>query len=232
MPPVAILVDEREKNSGVPDLLTTYGTRVVYGQLKVGDYVLSPIVGVERKSLRDFLSSIYDGRVFRQCRELAATFVHPLLVIEGNVLELSEFLPNPKVFYGALASLALERVKLLTTPSVEGTARLLFLLAKRVSGDTPARSVLEKVKKTDQTGLQQLYMVASLPGVGEKLARSLLLRFRTPRRVFGASVAELARVPSVGRSRALKIKRALDQPYQSWDDEERRQVKLTDSGLP
>ena len=80
---IRIVADEREKPSGVPDVLNKLGFRVEFAQLPVADYILSHKTAIERKSLRDFVSSIYDGRVFKQCAELSSRFPRPILSITG-----------------------------------------------------------------------------------------------------------------------------------------------------
>ena len=62
--PVRIVVDERERNSNIPDLLKEAGAAIDFAQLRVGDYVVSAETAVERKTIRDLISSIYDGRLF------------------------------------------------------------------------------------------------------------------------------------------------------------------------
>lgn len=49
--PVRIVVDEREKNSDIPELLRNAGAVIDFAQLKVGDYIVSPETAVERKIL-------------------------------------------------------------------------------------------------------------------------------------------------------------------------------------
>jgi ERCC4-type nuclease len=41
--PVRIVVDEREKNSNIPELLKNAGAVIDFTQLKVGDYVVSSL---------------------------------------------------------------------------------------------------------------------------------------------------------------------------------------------
>ena len=48
-------------------------------------------------------------------------------------------------------------------------------------------------------------VLASLPGVGPKLAARLLERFGTPLEVMKASHSELARIEGLGSARAKKI---------------------------
>ena len=88
--PVRIVVDERERNGNIPELLKNAGAVIDFTQLKVGDYVVSSETAVERKTVRDLISSIYDGRLFLQCSDLVKHYQKPLLVVQGNIAELAE----------------------------------------------------------------------------------------------------------------------------------------------
>ncbi|MDQ3970584.1 MAG: heavy metal resistance protein CzcA, partial [Thermoproteota archaeon] len=85
---VRIVVDERERNSRVPNLLRQAGAIIDFAHLKVGDYIVSPDTAIERKTIHDLISSIYDGRLFVQCSELAQYYSKPIVIIEGNIIEL------------------------------------------------------------------------------------------------------------------------------------------------
>ena len=52
-----IIVDEREKKSGIPELLKAVGMKVELKTLAIGDYIVAPETVVERKSIQDFVSS-------------------------------------------------------------------------------------------------------------------------------------------------------------------------------
>jgi len=62
-----MVIDERERKSGIPDLLKQVGVKVEMTNLPVGDYIVAPETVVERKSVHDFISSVFDGRLFDQC---------------------------------------------------------------------------------------------------------------------------------------------------------------------
>ena len=90
MPAVRIVVDERERNSGIADLLKKAGAIVDIAQLPVGDYIVSPETAVERKTVHDLVHSIYDGRLFVQCSELVKYYAKPLVIIQGDLAKLQE----------------------------------------------------------------------------------------------------------------------------------------------
>ena len=53
-----VYVDQRERNSGIAKKLNEMGADVDVKQLEVADYVVSDSVGIERKTIKDFLQSI------------------------------------------------------------------------------------------------------------------------------------------------------------------------------
>ena len=206
-----IVADERERQSGVPDELARLNVQVDYKQLDVGDYIVAPDSAVERKSIRDLMNSIYDGRLFTQCSELVTHYSKPILIVEGSTDSLEKVTNNPMVFYGALASLALDfRLSIIHTSSAENTAKALAALASRILKDYKTGPLLKKIKKSNPVHIQQLSILASLPGVGDKLAVRLLKKFKTPIKTLNASTAELARVEGMGYARASKLRKILD----------------------
>ena len=102
MIPARVVADERERASGVPDELSKLNVRVYYSRLPVADYVLNPEVAIERKSVRDLVSSVYDSRIFYQAAKLSAAYVRPFLLVEGDSKEVESLTKNLKSFYGAI----------------------------------------------------------------------------------------------------------------------------------
>jgi DNA excision repair protein ERCC-4 len=225
--PVRIVVDERERSSNIPVLLKNAGAIIDFTQLKVGDYVVSSETAVERKTVRDLISSIYDGRLFVQCSDLVKYYQKPLLVVQGNIAELSETSEDVEdsdeiklhtermsLAYDALITVATEfRIPIIHTPSAEQTAQLLVTLVNRSLQEAKATGpLLRKIKKENPIQIQQLSVLASLPGVGEKLAVRMLKKFHTPIRALNASAAELATIPGFGLTRAERVRKVLTTP--------------------
>ena len=204
-----IVVDERERKSGIPDLLKSVGLNIEMKTLPVGDYIVAPETVVERKSIRDLLSSVFDGRLFDQCSRLKEHFQNPIVLVEGNVDEIEEITDNPLIFYGAISTVVIDfKIPIIPTPSAAHTAKLLVSLCSRK--DIPKGPYLKKIKKSSDLQKQQLSVLCSLPGIGDKFAVRMLEKFGTPLRVFNATTAELAKVEGLGDVRAKKIKTMLD----------------------
>ena len=203
-----IIVDEREKKSGIPKLLTSIGVKTEIKTIPIGDYIVAPETVVERKSIADLLSSVFDGRLFDQCSRLVEHYQNPILLVEGNVDEIGELTDNPLIFYGALSTVALEfKIPIIPTPNATHTAKLLVSLSMRK--DNQKGPFLKKIKKSNNIEKQQLSVLCSLPGVGEKSAQRLLEKFGTPIEALCAPVTELAKTPGLGESKAKKIKKML-----------------------
>ncbi|EST05062.1 ERCC4 domain protein [Kalmanozyma brasiliensis GHG001] len=80
--PPRIIVDMREFRSSLPSMLHAADIQVIPCTLQVGDYVLTPTMCVERKSLTDLVQSFNSGRLYTQCELMCVHYQHPILLIE------------------------------------------------------------------------------------------------------------------------------------------------------
>jgi DNA excision repair protein ERCC-4 len=221
--PTRIVVDERERPSGIPELLRRAGASVDFAQLAVGDYIVSPEVAVERKTIRDLVSSIYDGRLYVQCSELVKHYQRPIVVIQGDIAVLKEIPDDIKeskarrlvertpLVLDALATVAMEfRIPVVHAPDAEYAAMLLLAMANKGIQNRVFGPLLKKIRKENPFYLQQLSVLSSVPGVGDKLAARMLEKFKTPQRALTATAAELATIPGFGLTRAQRVRKVLD----------------------
>lgn len=225
MTAVRIVVDERERPSGIPDILRRSGLVVDFAQLIVGDYVVSPDTAVERKTVNDLVHSIYDGRLYVQCAQLVKHYPKPVVIVQGDLAKLAEIpddIEDEKkrekmaerlpLAFDALATVAIEfRIPVLHAPDAEHTAVLLgTLAAKGLQNGVTSGPLLKKIRKENPMYLQQLHVLSSVPGVGDKLAARMLEKFKTPQRALNASAAELATIQGFGLARAQRLRKVLD----------------------
>ncbi|GAN08149.1 DNA repair endonuclease XPF [Mucor ambiguus] len=80
--PQIITVDMREFRSSLPPILYADGIKIVPFTLQIGDYILSPDMCVERKSIADLIQSFSSGRLYTQCELMSAFYKTPILLIE------------------------------------------------------------------------------------------------------------------------------------------------------
>ncbi|ACO64590.1 predicted protein [Micromonas commoda] len=77
-----VVVDTREFMSSLPSVLHQSGFKVMPCTLEVGDYVLSPSMCVERKSLPDLIESLRNSRLVTQMQNMCRHYKIPILLIE------------------------------------------------------------------------------------------------------------------------------------------------------
>lgn len=77
-----VIVDMREFRSTLPSLLHASKMCIVPATLTVGDYILTPDICVERKSIPDLVLSFNSGRLYTQCELMSVHYKQPILLIE------------------------------------------------------------------------------------------------------------------------------------------------------
>src|SRR3990172_7900548 len=121
MPMPADLVVEANEPRAIHDRLVELGVSAVRRKITPGDYVCGEI-GIERKTLQDFFASLIRKRLFEQLRRLREAYPVALLILEGDLAEVSEF-KTPRAIFGAFAAIEIdERVPILTTAGRAQTA--------------------------------------------------------------------------------------------------------------
>ncbi|ODV63101.1 ssDNA endodeoxyribonuclease RAD1 ASCRUDRAFT_31547 [Ascoidea rubescens DSM 1968] len=99
-----VIVDMREFNSALPNLLYRIGLKVIPCQITVGDYILSPKICVERKSIPDLTGSLKNGRLYQQCEQMFRYYETVILLIEFS--EKQSFSMEPFAEYHSRSSLS------------------------------------------------------------------------------------------------------------------------------
>jgi ERCC4-type nuclease len=213
---VTVLADSRERNSPVVRFLEDSGIRVRSKQLKVGDYIASDRVGIERKQIPDFLQSIKNQRVFKQLEGLAGSYKKPLLILEGNPeLLFAENNMHPNSVRGALASISIDyAIPILWTPDSRGTADQIHRIAYREQVKKDRGLQIRVKQKCPDFARQQEFIVAGLPHVSNKLSKRLLKEFKTIRGVFSSKKERFMKVNGLGEKKAKKIWELLNTEYE------------------
>lgn len=222
---IRIIVDEREKNSGVPSILKDKGVKITYDFLEVGDYILSSKVAFERKTIPDFITSIFDGRLFKQIKTLKEYYEKPVLLLEGDIAKIGEFTTKTKAVLGAMSAISIGfEVPILYAYDKLQSAEHIYITALRLhrKGDSKQPITVPKVnKKMDE----RIKVLTSLPGMGPVLAERTLEKFGSLRKVFNASITELMKVKGLNQAKAETIYRLINSNY-TRSSEEGRQTKL------
>lgn len=205
---IVIVADYREKE--IIEHLKKFEAKINEMNLHVGDFICSEEVAIERKTHSDFISSIIDGRIFEQAKDLRKNFEKPIIIIEGySTREINE-----NALKGAIASLVLDfGISLISTRNPLDTARTIYWIAKKEQLERRKEISIRVGKKSKEMKKMQEEIVASLPGVSKIISRRLLEHFGSIEKIFSASEEELKKVQGVGKKLAKKIKKILTEQY-------------------
>ena len=215
-----IIVDYREDKNIVKELYK-HKVDVEIKSLISADFVMQikdvnnnvKDLGIERKTLADFLNSIIDKRILNQLISLKENFSLQLLILEGeeNIYKIRDFHPNS--IRGMLSSIAIDyQIPILYTKNYRDTAAYLALIAKRL--EKPKRHISLVSKRKPLTLKEQReYIIESLPGIGPSLAKSLLSKFKSVKSVINAKEDKLKKVEKIGDKKSKVIREVLNSEY-------------------
>ncbi len=206
-----IIVDTRENKSSIKNYLESLNAMVKVLPLKVGDFICSERVCVERKTGDDFISSIVDGRLFKQVEELKDNFSKPIILIEGDYYKGGM---NESAIKSALAAIILNYgIPVVMTKDEDETARTIFWLAKREQIISNIGIGIKGRKKPKRLKDLQEHVVTGLPGVSVVLSKRILRKFKTIKNVANAKEKELMEVDGVGKVLAKRLHELLNKEY-------------------
>lgn len=209
-----VIADYREKTSGILKELSEQGCDIKLDMLHSADYVLSSRVGIEVKTVEDFVASIIDGRLLEQLKELRRNYERPLVIIEGEQDVYSVRNVHPNAIRGMLATIAVSYgIPVLQTKSAKESAALVMAIAKREQLKESGDFQPHHEKRVMSLKESQEFVVSALPGVGLQLAKELLKQLKTVRNVVNASEEELKQVAGVGEKIAKGIKDVGEKEY-------------------
>ena len=208
---MTLIVDSRETNSGIPEMLRRSGVTFQTEEMAAGDYRIGEIL-IERKTGVDLYQSIFDGRLFPQAEVLCQLAERPFLLIEGDIRAARSNM-GEDALPGAVSALSIFwGVQVLWMPDAASTASLLRCMVRH-STEGLGYEVALRVRKPKLAarpdGALPQYLVEGLPGVGAETARALLRHFGNAKSVFAAAPEELRKCPGIGPKTATSISEAL-----------------------
>lgn len=206
-----IAIDKREPDE-ICDELESLGAEIELKQLELADYQVSDRLAIERKTRADFESSIFDGRLFSQLRDLSSAFERVVVIVEGSPDNESRL--SRAALLGAYSSVISDfGCAIFFTKNASSTAEMVFALAKHEQlAKKQTLSVYAK-RKAVTFSQQQRAIVESLPTVGPTMARALLEYFQTVENVMSAPESELREVDKMGEKKAKQLREVLSKRY-------------------
>lgn len=210
-----VIVDAREFRSSLPFLVWQARMQVIPLTLLVGDYILTPDICVERKTVTDLIESFKSGRLANQCESMFRHYKIPVLLIEfgsDKSFSLEPFreirtasLERQSSIHGNLALLLLKfpKLKLIWSASPRHTAEIFRSLKLNADEPDPVQSA--------QTGVQVVMnesardMLEAIPGVTAQNSELIMAQVASLAELVEMDVDALAKI--VGREPATKIVR-------------------------
>ena len=232
--PPRVVIDVREFRSSLPSLLHGRNMVVVPCMLTVGDYVLTPNICIERKSVKDLISSFQDGRLYNQAETMLQHYKNPMLLIEFDAqkaftlepfADLSSSLGSASIVGSdlqgklVLLCLAFPRLRIIWSSSPYQTAEIFEELKKQQDEPDPIRAVqigLEDGEDPETRTFNQTPqdMLRAIPGVTSKGLGRLILEYDNVLAVANAEEGELADL--IGKEAARQIRWFFDRSV--WDE--------------
>ncbi|CCH41060.1 DNA excision repair protein [Wickerhamomyces ciferrii] len=214
-----VLVDHREFRAPLPGLLYRIGLRVVPCMLTVGDYIVTPKVCIERKSIPDLIGSFKSGRLYEQCERMSKYYELPALLIEfdnNQSFSLEPFsetrirpnsvqAPHPTSsgrmqdeIQMNLAALVLKfpKMKILWSSSPYQTTELIMeLKASREEPDivkaVEAGTKEDKQRNNDSTKSNIITLLQNIPGITNVDLYSIMRKFKDVNKLTGMDREQL-----------------------------------------
>lgn len=235
--PPRVVVDVREFRSSLPSLLHGRSMVIVPCMLTVGDYILSPNICVERKSVSDLISSFKDGRLYSQAETMFLHYKSPMLLIEFDqnksfTLEpfadlsgsLSSVAPNVSSDLQSklvLLTLAFPKLRIIWSSSPYQTAEIFESLKAQEEEPDPIAAVqagLDRDMRAEDQAFNQepQEMLAIVPGVTPKNIKNLVLETENVREVANMTEKELE--PLVGKTAGRAIHGFFNRNVMDEDD--------------
>ncbi|KAK9144875.1 hypothetical protein Sjap_004778 [Stephania japonica] len=189
-----VIVDMREFMSSLPNVLHLKGMRIIPVTLEVGDYVLSPLICVERKSISDLFQSFASGRLYHQVEVMSRYYKIPVLLIEFSQDKSFSFqsasdlgddvTPTSIISKLSLLVLHFPRLRLVWSRSLHATAEIFALLKanqdepdeiKAVRVGVPSdEGVVENDVRAENYNTSAIEFLRRLPGVTDANYRALM----------------------------------------------------------
>ncbi|KAM8719582.1 hypothetical protein ACLKA7_005768 [Drosophila subpalustris] len=201
-----VIVDMREFHSDLPCLIHKRGLEVLPVTITIGDYILTPDICVERKSISDLIGSLNSGRLYNQCVQMQRYYAKPILLIEFDqnrpfhlqgkfMLSQQTTATNADIMQKLqLLTLHFPKLRLIWSPSPYATAQLFEEL--KLGKPEPDAQVAASLGTEDGEQLQfnnAIYdFLLRLPGIHTRNVHAVLRRGSSLRELLKRSQSELS----------------------------------------
>jgi Fanconi anemia group M protein len=207
-----IIVDIHEPINIIENLKRE-GIPIKVKKLTIADYIIGDIA-IERKSTNDLYKSIIDKRLFSQLERLKEAYQKAVIILEGEFDTFLYTLQRPETVLGGIVSIAIDyNINIIYSRDKKDTVNILKMIWRRIYKKRDRKIVLRYKPKIMSTEDRLLYIMQGFPGVGEKLARSILRHYGNIRNFATTSLSELITIEGLGEKKAKEIINILTYNY-------------------
>ncbi|KFP34127.1 DNA repair endonuclease XPF, partial [Colius striatus] len=204
-----VIVDMREFRSELPSLIHRRGIDIEPVTLEVGDYILTPDICVERKSISDLIGSLNNGRLYSQCISMSRYYKRPILLIEFDPNKPFSLIPRGSLHQEisstditsklTLLTLHFPKLRILWCPSPHATAEL-FEELKQNHPQPDAEAAMavtadsEILPESDKYNPGPQDFLLKMPGVNAKNCRALMNHVKSIAELVTLSKDQLSKI--------------------------------------
>ncbi len=198
-----LIIDHREKSSGIPENIMDELSNASFKNLKAGDYLIPQKLLIERKTASDLIRSLKSHILFEQCKKLKTNTLPVLMIVEGNPLRTNSMISKPAVKGALLSITACWQIPVFYTSSKQETAKTILRLSQNEI--LSKRAPIARKAKPKRLVNKQLFFLQGLPGISKKLSYDLLKEFKTIEQIMRADEISLQKIKGIGRTKAELI---------------------------
>ncbi|XP_030501669.2 DNA repair endonuclease UVH1 isoform X1 [Cannabis sativa] len=227
-----VIVDMREFMSSLPNVLHQKGMRIIPVTLEVGDYILSPSICVERKSIQDLFMSFTSGRLYHQVEMMVRYYKIPVLLIEFSQDKSFSFqsatdigddvTPTNVISKLSLLVLHFPRLRIIWSRSLHATAEIFAALkanqdepdeAKAMRVGVPSEEgIIDDDVRAENFNTSAVEFLRRLPGVNDSNYRAIMDGCKSLSELALLPVERLAELMG-GQKAARTLREFLDAKY-------------------
>lgn len=218
-----VIVDSREFRSELPCLIHKRGLEIIPAMITIGDYILTPDICVERKSISDLIGSLNCGRLYNQCQQMTRFYSKAILLIEfdqnrpfhlqGRLMLSRESESNSIDIMQKLQLLTIHypKLRIVWSPSPYATAQLFEEL--KLNKEEPSVETASQVGSDDAVGelatATEKYNTAlydfllKLPGINSKNIHNVMKKGKSLKNMVKLKEPELIEI--LGNSKDAKL---------------------------
>jgi len=198
-----IYVDKHEPKD-IVDLIEEYGYNTEVISLSIGDYTWGEYV-IERKTTKDFLNTLFSGRLWNQVYDMMVNYKHPILILEGGFVypwTRSDWKKMVAMISAIARIVAKFNISVVTTQDNKMTASLICSIYKA----SESKGGLKPVKKKGHTISEiKENILTCIPGIGRSTAKSILAEYKSIKNIIDTDISSLSSIKRVSKDTAKRI---------------------------